>query len=236
MYAGRAVHRESLIDALWPDLPAGAATRNLHVTLSSLRTFLEPGTPRGQCGLLVRDGDAYGLALPEDGYSDVAEFTAALDRARRCRTDADPAAMLEALGAAVAAYGGDLLPEDGPAEWVVREREMLRYRAAEAAAELATATLTAGETARAVAAAERCVQIDPYWDPGWRLLAEGYDRLGNRASAARARRQYADVLASLDVTARDQVLALPDPVPGRERRTRAHPAHTRVPARARIPT
>lgn len=201
MHAGRAVHRETMIEALWPDLPPAAATRNLHVTLSSLRTFLEPGTPRGHSGLVVRDGDAYELALPEGGYSDVAEFSGALDAARRARLAGDRPAMAQELRRAVLAYGGDLLPEDGPAEWVVPEREILRHRAAEAALDLATAAMVAGEVTEAVAAAGHCVQIDRYCDLGWRLLADAYDMLGNPAAATRARRDYAGVLASLDLDA-----------------------------------
>lgn len=199
MHAGRPVHRETLIEALWPDMPLAAATRNLHVALSSLRTFLEPGMPRGQSGLLVRHGEAYELALPDDSYSDVATFHAALDTARRARLNDDAAATILALRTALLAYGGELLPEDGPAEWVVRERELLQRRAAEAALELATLQLARGEAGEAVAAAERCVQIDRYCDPGWRFLADACDALRNPAAAARVRREYADVLASLDI-------------------------------------
>jgi DNA-binding SARP family transcriptional activator len=201
MHAGRPVHRETMIEALWPGTPAASATRNLHVALSSLRTFLEPGNPRGRCDLVVRDGDAYELALPGGGYSDVAAFHSALDTGRRARLDGDLAAQAEALRTAVLTYDGELLPEDGPAEWVVREREALRRRAVEAAVDLATIALGTGEIAEAVGAAERCVRIDPYYDPGWRLLIDGYDAQGNPAAAERARRGYAEMLSALDVAA-----------------------------------
>ncbi|HEX8629388.1 MAG TPA: BTAD domain-containing putative transcriptional regulator, partial [Catenuloplanes sp.] len=204
MQAGRPVHRETLIEALWPDLPPAAATRNLHVTLSSLRTFLEPGSPRGHSGLVARSGDAYRLALPEGGSSDVADFHAAVATARHARLAGDTVAVHDALRRAVLAYAGDLLPEDGPAEWVVHERETLRHQAADAAVGLATVVLAAGRVQEAVAAAERCVQIDRYCDAAWRLLADGYDRLRNPAAAARARRDYLEVLASLHT---------PDPEP-----------------------
>jgi Transcriptional regulatory protein, C terminal len=168
MHAGRPVHRETLIEALWPDMPPAAATRNLHVALSSLRTFLEPGVPRGQSGLLLRHGEAYELALPDNSYSDVATFHSALDTARRARLNDDAAAALD----------------------------------------LATLQLARGEAGEAVAAAERCVQIDRYCDPGWRFLAEACDALRNPAAAARVRREYAGVLASLDIA---PVAATPRP-------------------------
>jgi DNA-binding SARP family transcriptional activator len=105
---------------------------------------------------------------------------------------------MEALRTAVAAYGGELLPEDGAAEWVVSERDTLRRQAADAAATLATAELT-GRPApdRAVVAAQRSVDIDPCHDIGWRLLITAHHRSGNLAAAERARRGYADVLVSL---------------------------------------
>ncbi|MEV0561053.1 BTAD domain-containing putative transcriptional regulator, partial [Dactylosporangium sp. NPDC050588] len=195
MHAGRPLHRETMLEALWPGVATASATRSLHVTLSSLRAVLPP-QPR----LLSRDGDAYELTLPPGGYSDIGSFAAALREARRAAVAGDGHARAAALHEALFAYGGELLPEDGPAEWVVHEREVLRRRAAEAATELATALLATGETADAVAAAERCVQIDRYCDAGWRLVVDGYRQLGNLAAAARARREYAHVLASLDAT------------------------------------
>ncbi|MFD1324070.1 BTAD domain-containing putative transcriptional regulator [Micromonospora sonneratiae] len=202
MNAGRAVHRDKLVEALWPGVPPAAATRSLHVALSSLRRFFEMNLPDGSSDrLLCRDGDAYLLAVPTDGYSDVAVFRDALRKVRRARRGRD-VDYLDALRIAVNTYGGDLLPEDGPAEWVVNERETLRQQAADAAAALAQAELdgaTGAEqpTSPAVAIARRCVEIDPCHDEGWRLLIEAHRRAGNAAAAERARREYAQVLVSL---------------------------------------
>lgn len=210
MHAGRAVHRDTLVEALWPDTPPATATRNLHVALSSLRRFLEANLPAGRSDpLLCRDGDAYLLALPEDGYSDVAAFRAALEEARRMPPGRE-ADHLAALRVAVANYGGELLPEDGPAEWVVAERETLRRQAADAAALLAQAELdAAGNGAgRAASLAQRCVEIDPCHDLGWRLLIAAHRRAGNAAAAERARREYAQVLISLGL---DPAVSMAEP-------------------------
>ena len=58
---GAPVHREVLLAALWPETEPETAARLLHVAISSLRTVLEPGTPRGGAGLIRREGDAYRL-------------------------------------------------------------------------------------------------------------------------------------------------------------------------------
>ncbi|MEV0425859.1 BTAD domain-containing putative transcriptional regulator [Micromonospora sp. NPDC050495] len=196
MYAGP-VHRDRLLDALWPDTDPGTATRTLHVALSSLRRFLDTHLPAGGGEtLLHRDGDAYLLALPADAWCDVREFRRAVERAARRASPQDPEA-LDDLRVVVAAYTGELLPEDGPAEWVVAEREALRRQAADAAARLAEAALSGATAGPAVAMAARCVEIDPCHDAGWRLLIAAHDRAGNAAAAEHARRRYADVLVSL---------------------------------------
>jgi DNA-binding SARP family transcriptional activator len=199
VHAGTLVHREVLTDALWPDLNPAAATHNLHVAVSSLRKLLEPGTPRGRGRVLVRDGDAYGLVLPAGGHCDVAALRADLDRARAAGLAGDQVGQLAALRAAVSGYAGDLLPEDGAAEWVVREREDLRHRTAAAAATLAALELATGDTTAALAAAQRSVAVDPYADEGWRLLIEVHDRDGDLGAASRARQGYGRMLAELGV-------------------------------------
>jgi DNA-binding SARP family transcriptional activator len=206
LHAGGPVHRESLLAALWPEMPAATATHNLHVALSSLRSFLEPGVPRGQATILVRRGDAYELTLPPGAYCDVVAFRESVAAVRRARLAGAESALRTALRATVDAYGGELLPEDGPAEWVVRDRESMRREAADAAALLADTELAAGNPDAARRTAERCIGIDRYCDGGWRALADAYQRLGDAAAAERARQDYTRVLSSLGL---DPAAALP---------------------------
>ncbi|GAA4099372.1 AfsR/SARP family transcriptional regulator [Nonomuraea soli] len=181
MHAGRPVHRESVVDALWPQERAATARRGLHVAVSSLRGYL---TAHAGHPLVDRVGEAYRLVLPEGGGCDVALFRAAI-KAGHHRV-------------AVELYGGDLLPQDGPAEWVVQERSMLRHQAATAAVRLAAAELERGEPAAAVEAATRGLELDRYHDGAWRLLIEGNRRRGDQLGLAAARRRYERALASLE--------------------------------------
>ncbi|MEV6524730.1 BTAD domain-containing putative transcriptional regulator [Longispora sp. NPDC051575] len=196
MRAGHSVHRETLIDALWPGTDAVPATHNLHVTLSSLRKFLD--TEAGGSCQLARSGDAYQLVLPTGGYSDVATFGAAIDTAHDARLAGDFDTLAVALRTALDVYHGELLPEDGPEEWVVGTREALRRRAATAAVDLARSAMLRDDHDEAVSAAEQCTEIDRYCDAGWRLLIDACTRLGDRAAAGRARQRYAEVVATLD--------------------------------------
>src|SRR5439155_1702156 len=103
MQTGTAVHREVLIEALWPDLPAAAGTRNLQVTVSALRGLLEPDSERGKAQLLVRTGDAYGITLPPGGYADTKAYPVSGAPARAAEARRRYAEMLAALGVPVTA-------------------------------------------------------------------------------------------------------------------------------------
>jgi DNA-binding SARP family transcriptional activator len=200
MQAGRFVHREVLIEALWSDLAPAAATRNLQVTISALRGLIEPHSGRGKAQLLVRSGDAYGIVLPPGGYSDTAVFTEAAQRWQQMRRTGSFASEVDAMRTTLAAYGGELLPEEGPADWAVEARDQFRQLATRVARELATAELTQGHVAEAVRAAEQCIALDPHDDEAWQVLLRAYARSATPARAADARRRYADMLAGLGVS------------------------------------
>src|SRR2546423_9029458 len=78
VHAGNPVHREVLEAAFWPDADAETGARNLHVAVSSLRSWLEPGLGRGGSSILLRQGDAYRLALQSDAQGDLVPFSKAL--------------------------------------------------------------------------------------------------------------------------------------------------------------
>lgn len=200
--AGRQVNREALLDALWPGVPVAQAKRNLQVAVSSLRRFLEPAVPRGAAAIVVRVGDTYAFVPPEGSDVDVVAFRTGLEGARRARLARDAVAERAGLARAVAAYSGDLLPADGPAEWVVGERERSRVQAATAACDLAVAEAATGAFDAAVAASRRSLEIDPFRDASWRTLIAAYRRLGDTAEAEHARQEYESVLATLGVSGR----------------------------------
>jgi DNA-binding SARP family transcriptional activator len=200
MQAGKFVHREVLIEALWSDLPPAAATRNLQVTVSALRGLIEPLSGRGNAQLLMRSGDAYGIVLPPGGYADTAAFAEAVQRWQQLRRSGSFAAEVDAMRSALAAYGGDLLPEEGPADWAVEAREQARHQATRVARELAAAELSRGNVADAVRAAELCISFDEHDDEAWQILLRAHARSATPARALEARRRYADMLAGLGVT------------------------------------
>jgi DNA-binding SARP family transcriptional activator len=196
LHADHPVHRDSLLADLWPTSTSRTATRSLHVTLSALRGFLCQLPDVGQ-GLLVRDGDAYLLVSGARARVDVADFRVAVGAARHARVYGDDEGRVAALERVVDVYAGELLPEDGTAEWVVGPREQFRQQAAQSALDLALIRLASGDAVAAVQMAQACLHIDRYRDDAWRVLIQAYEDLGSHAAAASARHDYAAVLASL---------------------------------------
>lgn len=204
VHASQPVHRERLMAALWPDSPERTASRGLQVALSALRTFLEPGADRGRTRLLVRSGEAYMIALPPGGSCDVLRFEAAVTTGLRAAAHGAGGAeqAAESLGLALRLYTGELLPEDGPAEWVVPLREHYRLQAVRAAHALAEVELGRGRPAAAAAAAGAGLSVDPFQDAVWRLLITAHRAAGDPAAAHQASMRHARVLATLDVPPR----------------------------------
>jgi len=196
-HAGRLVHRDKLVDALWPEVDATAGTRNLHVAVSTIRRYLDPESTRRSASLLAREGDAYRLALPNESVVDIWSFEDGVAEGRTARSAGETTVAIAAVDRALRAYSGELLPEAGPAEWVVMAREQYRMQASEAALALSELHLERGDPEAAMAVGECGVRIDPYRDAQWRVLITACEMAGDTARAARVRRAYAEMLADL---------------------------------------
>jgi len=184
LQGGSLLHRERIIDCLWPEGDAKVGLRNLQVAISSLRQVVD----------VVREGDAYRLAFEGDGRAatDVSMFWASVNAARSSRA-------ADACRAALNVYTGELLADEAAVDWVTSERERCRLAAADVAQWLADALLAGGDNAGAIDAAERGLRIDVYRDALWRTLVGAYDAAGDPAASARAASRYRSVLDELGV-------------------------------------
>ena len=201
VHAGNPVHREVLQTAFWPDADADTGARNLHVAMSSLRSWLEPGVGRGGSSLLLREGDAYRLAIQPDADVDLVQFSKALAAARVARLRGSVDDVATHFQQALELYAGELLPEDGPAEWAIEPRERFRAGALEAAQGLAELLLKRGDPAAAANACATGLWVDRLHDPLWKLLIQAREQAVDPGAASRARRDYARVLEDLGLTA-----------------------------------
>lgn len=197
-HAGAPVHREVIQEALWPDADATSGARSLHVALSALRKVLdEVASPPGG-RLVVREGDAYRLDVHPDDV-DLGRFDRAIAAGRAARARGEVSGP--ALAAAIELYAGDLLPEEGPAEWVAERRDQYRAKALEAAEGLASEALLTDDLVTCIRACHFGLALDRYQDSLWRLLIAARERAGDAGAASRDRREYTLVLQALGVHA-----------------------------------
>jgi DNA-binding SARP family transcriptional activator len=199
LHADRVVHRDRLLEWFWAGRDPDRSQHSLQVAISELRRLLEPTAARGEWTLLRREATGYRIALDSPADCDVrlieSHLRAAEAAARAGATDA----MLVGLTAALGTYSGELLPEDGPADWVVEERDRLHDTLAAAAERLAEVRAAGGQQVEAVQAAQLGLQHDRYRDRLWQLLIASLSAAGHPAAAASARTAYDEVLAEMGV-------------------------------------
>jgi predicted ATPase/DNA-binding SARP family transcriptional activator/DNA-binding CsgD family transcriptional regulator len=112
--SGHRMHREQMIDMLWPDLGRRAASNNLRGVIHAARRTLEPDPVTATRYLSVQ-GEQIVLCPEDQLWVDVEAFEEAAAAARRSK---DPAAYR----AAIELYSGELLPEDRYEEWAEDRR------------------------------------------------------------------------------------------------------------------
>jgi predicted ATPase/DNA-binding SARP family transcriptional activator/DNA-binding CsgD family transcriptional regulator len=114
--SGHRLHREQVMDLLWPNSGRKAASNNLRRVLHTARRILDP--VEGSRYLASHE-ETLVLCPRGDLWLDVEAFEEAAATARRARD-------LAAYRAALDLYAGDVLPEDRYEEWAEPRREELR--------------------------------------------------------------------------------------------------------------
>jgi len=161
------LHRDELVEALWPDFAPGAGSANLRKAVHFARRSLGHEEAIGIEGGLVELWPRGGLAV------DAEEF-------EREAADAVRDGDTGAASKAVATYGGDLLPEDLDAEWAHEPRQRLRR--------------LFGHALRTAGMWERALQADPTDEEAHRGLMRAHLEAGNRQAAMRQFERLRDAL------------------------------------------
>jgi DNA-binding SARP family transcriptional activator len=155
---GHRLHREQVMDALWPDLPVEAAAANLRKAVHFARRAL------GWEGSIGTDAGMLTLVADAGVNSDVERFETAAGQALGSGDE-------RSCTAAAELYGGELLPEDRYAPWAVEPRERLRLRYLQA--------LKAGRMW------ERVLEVDGADEQAHRSLIQAALDRGDRRAAIR---------------------------------------------------
>lgn len=198
LHAPATVHRDRLVEWFWPGREPGRGQHSLQVAVSEVRRALDAATPAG--GSLVRRvGHGYAFRLGAGASHDLRRVEEDLAAGRRALAHGDVPVALEVLGRAVDAGGAELLPQDGPADWVVEARDRWRVAVLAACGPLADLHAARGDAPALTAVARRGLALDRFQDGLWQQLVRGLLEDGRPAEAESARREYAAVLAELGV-------------------------------------
>ena len=128
LYRGQAVHRDRLLEPLWPDKIRKAALHNLNTGIYHLRHSLEPKLERGPDSLYIqRRGELYVLAGGRSHWLDVDAFENKLAAAQR---EDNPGRAERLYRQAIALYRGKFLADLDAYQldcWAERERYRQLY-------------------------------------------------------------------------------------------------------------
>jgi DNA-binding SARP family transcriptional activator/pimeloyl-ACP methyl ester carboxylesterase len=183
----RALHRDTVIETLWPGSDSERGRNNLHKTLHTIRRAASNGNESGIISLRSAM-----VALGPDVAIDLDEFHVAASVARQSLAPAD---LLYALGYAT----GELLPGDIYEDWARPHRD--RYRATVAGLRLALAAHYAKSNRPNLAEVElrAMLELDPIDERAHRQLMQLFADIGDLRSALRQYDACASALAAIDL-------------------------------------
>lgn len=176
------VHRDHILDKLWPEEPFHKAKVYLHTCVSYLRReFRQYGLVKA----VVYEEEKYmlGSDLLESDYRQLKESLQAMKQASQLST--------KELERVLSMYAGPLfMDEDYP--WAEPEIRHLDQEIANLRMELLRRYESQGDDARLIKAARVYIQTWPYNEEAYRLLMSGHRRLGQHDEVHRVYRQLTD--------------------------------------------
>lgn len=188
MHHRSGVHRDRLIEALWPGVDEKRGRDRLKVAIYYLRQRFNDRT-------LVEFSDEH-YALRRDAlWVDMSAFeqsvTDGIVKARRGRLDDAMASFASALRI----YRGDFFEKDAYDDWCSEERERLRELFFDAVERLATALIGKGHHTDAAQACRRAISREPCREVFHRLLMESLIGMGRTVEAMQQFRRCRAILA-----------------------------------------
>jgi DNA-binding SARP family transcriptional activator len=172
------LHREQVLEILWPDVELESALNSFGKTLHAARRALEPELlPRESSGYLPLT-DSMVVLDTERVWIDADHFERLAEGALR-RGD------IASYQCALAAYGGELLPEDRYEDWCAERRDHLGALHIQLLLALAEAHEERGAHSAAAERLREALRHDPTREDAHRRLMALWASLGARDQAMR---------------------------------------------------
>jgi predicted ATPase/DNA-binding SARP family transcriptional activator len=182
------LHREQIIELLWPDQGFSASVNNLYKTVHATRRALEPELVSGNDSHFILTQDQHVmLRAPHELWIDIEVF-------QRFASDALKHADVRACEAALSLYQGDLLAEDPYEDWINARREQLRQTYHSLLSKFSKLYKELGQYERSVSLLEELIARDVLNEQAYRQLMLLYALQGKRHEALRLFEQCRGVL------------------------------------------
>jgi len=201
--SARQIHREELIELLWPGLDAEQGLKHLHKALHAARRALEPGLSAGAASrFLVMREQLVVLQSAAEIHVDVSEFEALSEEALKT-------AQRDRIESALSLCQGDLLPEDLYEDWTAVRREQLRLRKEQLLLCLAAVCDETGDAGPAIDACGQLLASNPCNESAHRCLMRLYSAAGQRYLAVEQFRTCSETLRrEMDAEPEPETVAL----------------------------
>jgi DNA-binding SARP family transcriptional activator len=175
-HRGAPVHREVLMDLLWPGVDPALLGNRLSVALSTVRRALDPDRVYGTNDLITADHTTVRMRTDQVDI-DVEQFLV-LAREALAADHADRTSATELLAQALRAHRGPALPDEPYAEWAAPLQSEVSTAQLRIARALASRAVAAGDDLAALDALRRVVDTDPLDDESYRQLVDAILRIG----------------------------------------------------------
>jgi DNA-binding SARP family transcriptional activator len=172
------LHREQVMEVLWPDVEIESALNSFGKALHAARRALEPELPPRESSAYLQLTDSMVALDTRRVWIDADHFESLAETALR---QGDVAGYERAL----AAYGGELLPEDRYEDWCAERRDRLAALHGQLLLALAEAHEERGAHSASAARLRELLQHDPTREDVHRRLMALYASLGARDRALR---------------------------------------------------
>lgn len=185
-HRGRPLHREWLVDYLWPEADPTLGSNNLRVVLHDLRRALEPSLKKGEpSSFILTQGDLLYLDPSDRCWVDVEEFDRLI---RKFDTLLNQGRVDDALTVgreAVTLPTGDYMEDEPYLDWCIAERERLREVRINLLQRMAAVHAERNQLDEAIAICRQALAADALREDLHARLIELLGRAGRREEALR---------------------------------------------------
>ncbi|MCZ7565369.1 MAG: GAF domain-containing protein [Burkholderiales bacterium] len=191
---GIPVHRDRLVELLWPEASPRAGANRLHGVVNALRSAIESGRGARASEYIVCRDDHYFFNTEAPHSVDLFDFLDFIATARSAQREGAEQRALGLLEDAVRLFRGDLFADDTEDESLETHRVRLRHMYLDAARSLAAMRIRWGHTDEAIWTLRTALDFEPVALDLYELLVA---QLASAGRVVEARQQYECCRAAL---------------------------------------